>query len=64
MLAMATGADELGLRTAILDYARTPELGFGSVGTDAPPIGIRTDANDIARGWIGEVASAPLEVTA
>jgi FlaA1/EpsC-like NDP-sugar epimerase len=64
MLAMATGADELGLRTAILDYARTPELGFGSVGTDAPPIGSRTDANDIARGWIGESASAPLEVTA
>ena len=64
MLAMATGADEPGLRAAILDYARTPELGFGLVGADAPPLGSRADASDIAQGWIGEGASALLEVPA
>jgi FlaA1/EpsC-like NDP-sugar epimerase len=65
MLAMATGADEAALRAAILDYARMPELGFGSAGTDAGPLEGRTNAREVARGWAtGERSSTPLEAPA
>ena len=65
LLAMATGADEPGLRAAILDYARGPIETSGPDESGLGRFGIHIGAPEITMNLAsGEVPPTPVEVPA
>jgi FlaA1/EpsC-like NDP-sugar epimerase len=65
LLAMASGADELTLRRAILDYARGPIETSGPDKSDLGRFGIHIGAPEITMNLAaGEVSNAPVEASA